>query len=609
MTEESHDTLTDLLVQWEGAWERGENVSAERLCDEHPELLEPLRRQIERLKKMRWMSQTGDAGETDQSSPDPWIGRTLADRFTVESLLGSGGFGRIYRALDGELQRHVALKIARTDRVRSTDDLLHEARRAAKLRHPGIVTVHDVGRHDGTVFLVGDLVEGRSLADVIAEDIPSPGQAARWIADVADALQIAHDHEIVHRNIKPSNVLLDPRGKALVTDFGIAATVEQIHQGESPRAGTLTYMAPEQLVGESALIGPRTDIFSLGVVLYELLTGDHPFTAETEAGWRQNILLRTPSPPRAIRPDVPGSLSAICVRCLAKHPSERWDSAAALADALRSAPEKSPPVRRRWWLLGAPALLLFLGLPPVLWMGTAALLRESHESSSADLAGQLDDPQSVSEGLFFDGKHRIITPLKRTLPLTMEAWVRPRRQQEAAYFIGSDRIGEYGLSMGTSNSIFIAEWVRGTVASRTIVPVGRWSHVAAVFGTAETRLYVDGQLVGTGPPSAPGRDAPFVIGGIGYDSRLHQFDGEIRSVRISEGERFTDAFTPDTSFEPDAASSGRRTLLIYDERSSDGDVVRDLSGSGHDGRWEASRPADAPLEPVSQPLAVSGSVG
>lgn len=599
------DKLADLLLKWEEAWEQGDDLPADQLCADHPNLVEPLRQRIDRLKQMQWMSRDdGEEPESERSQRDPLLGQILAERYTIESLVGIGGFGRVYRAFDDELQRHVALKIARADRLRPTDDLLHEARRAAKLRHSGIVAVHDVGRHDGSVFIVSDLIEGRSLAEVISEEKPPSRQAAEWIAECADALQTAHDQGFVHRDIKPSNILIDHQGRALVTDFGIAATTEQIHQGETPSLGTLAYMAPEQFSGETTLVGPKTDIFALGVVLYELLTGTHPFAARTEAGWRQNILLRIPPLPTSICPDIPDTLASIAVRCLAKHPAERFESAAELAETLRIRPAAARQQFSSTWLIALPCLLLLVGLPYF------ALIFLNHGGASDPLLKQnsvdrnlSDMPRTVkrstSVGLHFDGEHRIVTPVEKSLPLTIEAWVRPRQQQTIAYFVGSDILGEWGMSIGTFNSIFTAQRIRGSIVSKAVVPVGQWTHVATVFGENQTRLYVNGKHVESGPPSKLGRNAPFVIGGIGYDNRLYQFVGDIRAVRISQSERFTKEFVPDDAFEPDPPQSATKSILIYDRRSiegkpSDDEFVRDLSGHGNHGRWELSRPSDPP---------------
>lgn len=602
MTDE--EKLSNLLLKWEEAWEQGEEISAKHLCVECPNLIEPLNQKINRLKKMAWMSKDEEP-DGEHPRKDSMIGQTLTSRYTIESLIGMGGFGRVYQAFDNELQRHVALKVARAERIGVTDSLLQEARRAAKLRHPSIVSVHDVGRHEGSFFIVSDLIEGRSLAGVIERGRPSPQQAAEWIAEISDALQVAHDQGFVHRDIKPSNILIDPQGRALVTDFGISATTDEIDQGHVLNFGTLAYSAPEQLAEETTLTGPVTDLFALGVVFYQLLTGRHPFAAEKATELRQNILLRTPKSPSSISHDVPVTLSNVCLRCLAKHPLERFQSAAQLAESLRTVPKTTRP-HSKIWLIAVPCALLIAALP---------YLRRSDDpklSSTSETTAHTSPSTSnaiipVSEGFIFDGEHRIVTPVQKSLPLTIEAWVRPRQQQATAYFVGSDIQGEFGMSIGTMNSIFVAQRIRGALSTRTIVPVGQWTHLATVFSETETRLYANGKHVETGAASQLGRNAPFVIGGVGFNNRLYQFVGDIRAVRISKGERFQKEFDPDSTFEPDSPSSSGGAILIYDKRSESRDVVRDLSGLGHNGRWEVSRPTDPPPSLTAEAFVFDGT--
>ncbi len=371
------EKLAELLIRWEEAWEQGDDVSAEELCAECPDLIEPLRRQIDVLKKMAWMKQDDSDLPEKPLAPDPLISKTLDGRYRIDAFLAEGGFGRVYRGYDPELDRFVAVKVAKASgegTPERDDALLHEARRVAKLRHPGIVPIHDVGRHDGLWFFVSDLIEGQNLADRIAKQKPSPTEAARLVAEIADALHFAHQQGFVHRDIKPRNIVLDDQGKPQITDFGIAVTTEEIADRRLPRSGTLPYMAPEQLTGEVQLIGPRTDIYALGVVLFELLTGRLPYQARTPTAVREQILLRAPVPPRSIDSEIPTQLEAICLRCLAKHPADRFPSAAELAEALRS----RPTFRFRGWLLMTAGLAVVV--IAVLIVAGRFLPNVSHES-------------------------------------------------------------------------------------------------------------------------------------------------------------------------------------------------------------------------------------
>jgi len=177
-------------------------------------------------------------------------------------------------------------------------------------------------------------------------------EATHLVAQVADALHYAHEHGFVHRDIKPSNILLDNQGRPLITDFGIAVTTEEVNDRRIPRSGTLPYMAPEQVAGEVQLIGPRTDVYALGVVLFELLTGRVPYQGRTPTAMKEQILFRPPVAPRTIDGKIPPDLEAICLRCLAKHPADRFGSAAELAEALRTRPK----FRVRWRLMVASVL-------------------------------------------------------------------------------------------------------------------------------------------------------------------------------------------------------------------------------------------------------------
>lgn len=347
------DKLAELLLRWEEAWDHGEEVPAEQLCAGCPDLVEPLRRQIDILKKMAWMK--GDSDDSDSgtrpAAPDPLISKTLGGRYRIDAFLAEGGFGRVYRGFDPELDRPVAVKVAKAASVTSPD-LLQEARRVAKLRHPGIVPIHDVGHDDGVWFFVSDLMEGQTLANLGRK--PTPAEAANLVAQVADALHYAHEQGFVHRDIKPSNILLDAQGRPQITDFGIAVTTEEIADRSIPRSGTLPYMAPEQVAGEVQLIGPRTDVYALGVVLYELLAGRGPYQGRTPIALKEQILFRSPIAPRTIEAKIPPDLEAICLRCLAKHPADRFGSAAELGEALRNRPK----FRVRWRLIAAAVLVI-----------------------------------------------------------------------------------------------------------------------------------------------------------------------------------------------------------------------------------------------------------
>ena len=259
-------------------------------------------------------------------------------RYRLECLLGSGSFGEVWSGFDPELNRPVAVKRLRTDRVLRTGTnaaFLEEGRKLAQLKQPGIVTVYDVGCQDGEYYIVSELMTGGTLGDRLAKSDLSHGEACRIALELATALKHVHHCGIMHRDIKPENVLLDEAGRPKLADFGLAVTeVEQL--SEHPSAlGTLAYMSPEQARGESHLVDCRTDIYSLGILLYRMLTGRTPFVAQTYDQWREQILHREPRPPRSIDNSIPPRLEEICLRCLNKRVTDRYTTAADLATDLK----------------------------------------------------------------------------------------------------------------------------------------------------------------------------------------------------------------------------------------------------------------------------------
>jgi serine/threonine protein kinase len=253
--------------------------------------------------------------------------------YEVESVVGLGGIGIMYRARQLRLDRPVALKLVESDLARDPvvrERLRREARTVAALDHPNVVPLYEAGEQDGTVFIVTRWIEGTELGTLIHDEGPmEPTRAARTAAQIADALEVAHEQGVIHRDVKPSNVIVTGEGHVYLTDFGLAKRVETAPglTGADQMLGTVDYVAPELIEGSEP--DARSDIYSLGCVLYEMLTGAAPF-ADQRGGmakmWAQ--VNAEPAPLRERRPDVPPALGSVVTRAIAKAPADRPTAAA-----------------------------------------------------------------------------------------------------------------------------------------------------------------------------------------------------------------------------------------------------------------------------------------
>ena len=247
----------------------------------------------------------------------------------MEAFLGRGGMGIVYKARHLRLNRFVALKMLITGAYagpRERARFQREAEAVAGLRHANIVQVYDVGDHEGWPYFTMELLEGGSLAQAVAGTPQPARQAAAILATLAEAVQVAHQGGIVHRDLKPANILLAADGTPKIADFGLAR-----HFDGGPaltlsgaRIGTPSYMAPEQLIGKAGTIGPAADIYALGALLYEMLTGRPPFRGETASETERQAIHDEPVPPWRLNPKVPRDLETICLKCLHKDPQRRY---------------------------------------------------------------------------------------------------------------------------------------------------------------------------------------------------------------------------------------------------------------------------------------------
>src|SRR5213592_709682 len=263
------------------------------------------------------------------TTSDTLIDRLFDGRYLITRKLGAGGMANVYLAEDQELGRRVAIKIL-NDRHAADDSFVErfrrEAKNAAGLSHPNIVSVYDRGTAEGTYYIAMEYLDGRSLKELIVSRGPAPVTVSvEYARQILQALRFAHRHGIVHRDIKPHNVLVDAEGRVKVTDFGIArAGASQMTEAGSI-VGTAQYLSPEQARGTD--VDQRSDLYSLGIVLYELLTGTLPFTGDTPVEIAMKHLSTIPEAPSAKRADVPRDLDLIVTRALAKDPDDRYQSA------------------------------------------------------------------------------------------------------------------------------------------------------------------------------------------------------------------------------------------------------------------------------------------
>jgi serine/threonine-protein kinase len=406
-TADRDERLAALIDRFAAEARAGHAPDVEAAVRDHPDLADELRElwfvgQVAQLVRGVPLSATLPHPDGLHPSPDdgadrPSLPREFGD-FELLSELGRGGMGVVYKARQKSLDRVVALKMVREAHLASAADRARfqaEAEAAARLHHPNIVTVHEVGSVDGQAFFCMEYVEGRTLAQRVTADGPLPGrEAARLVATIARAVHHAHTQGVVHRDLKPSNVLLSGTGnrepgadsgssvpgsrfpvpEPKVTDFGLAKRTDRAESLTRTGAavGTPSYMAPEQAVGRKD-VTPAADVYSLGAVLYELLTGRPPFRAATQAGTLLLVLEQEPVPPRDLNPGVPRDLEMVCLKCLQKPPELRYRTAADLAADLEA------------FLAGEPMTVE----PGSLGSFVSRLMRETHHAAVLENWGLL----------------------------------------------------------------------------------------------------------------------------------------------------------------------------------------------------------------------------
>lgn len=388
-------------------------------------------------------------GQTADDTVSLDSGQGRIGPYVLMGELGRGGMGVVFRARQPGLGREVALKVLRLGPLSDREQVQQfrrEASAAALLRHPNIVAIHDVGEADGHVYFSMDLVEGRTLGAAVADGPMDPERAVRILVTVTTAVAAAHARGVVHRDLKPDNILLDGSDEPFVTDFGLATaggggmTAVTL---EGRVFGSPAYMAPEQADPRRGPVGPPADIHALGAILYHLITGRPPFSAATVAGTLGLVAEADPVSPRRLNPNVSRDLETLCLRCLEKEPARRYASAAALKSDLKSLLERSPiaarprslPSRVWLWARRKPALGGLLVLTIALaGLATWAVLRERHvrelnlRSADLRLASTALDEGDLGRARELLEAHRVRAPDFSWRMLECMAAGNPRRE-------------------------------------------------------------------------------------------------------------------------------------------------------------------------------------
>jgi serine/threonine protein kinase len=465
--------LLDLVVRFEEERQAGHSISAEQLCRDCPELLSALRERlqalgaVDRVLDTRHADMVTTAGPNDpnktrildaeQSAAAHRVGGDYAAAipgYEILGELGRGGMGVVYKARQLGLKRLVALKMLLAGPQASPSERARfkaEVEAIARVQHPNLVQIFEVGEHEGRPFFAMEYVDGGNLQDKIAAQPQPPARAAELVEVLARAIHVAHQRGVIHRDLKPANILLqrdegrgtrdaEPTGSASplaprpsplipkITDFGLAKRLD-VSGGPTLTQhvlGTPSYMAPEQATGQSRNVGPTTDVYALGAILYQLLTGRPPFQGETALGIICQVTTDDPVPPRRLQPGVSTDLETICLKCLEKSPRQRYASAAALADDLHrflaGEPIQARPIS--WWrraakwarrrpavagLLAVSGLALLLLLAGGMWF-TQRLATELHKTEVAERNLEEALAHQVAAGLDSDLRQLEMVP-------------------------------------------------------------------------------------------------------------------------------------------------------------------------------------------------------
>ena len=329
----SDSQLEELVDRWEDARRAGREIPLDELCRDAPHLLPEVRAYISDLEfvdarfgNSNSHSKPNNTGSIVPCPLDETAAPEVVGRYVLRERIGSGGHAHVFKAIDPQLERDVAVKFPQGSVTAGRDPCARfrsEARRLARLKHPGIVQVHDAGEEAGMPYIVTDLIDGSSFDKYARNNRLNIQQCVTIVKKVAEALQAAHSRGIIHRDIKGSNIFVDSEGTPHVGDFGIAISSDTDRDSINPASCTVAHAAPEQNVCSRIPLSHTTDVFGLGVVLYKLLTDHLPFGEQGVFGLL-NETGQMPQRPGAIKPNVPAVLDRVCLRALAWDPKDRF---------------------------------------------------------------------------------------------------------------------------------------------------------------------------------------------------------------------------------------------------------------------------------------------
>ena len=478
-TPDEHEQQLDAIIAaYYRAVEAGANVDQKEFISQHPEF----QRELSEFFASLGMFPTSAPESCADPALEPTLTSVVAGRdksatgfvvryfgeYEILEELGAGGMGVVYKARQSKLKRIVAIKMIRSGELASSQDVQRfeaEAKAAARLSHPGIVSLHEVGIHHGHHFYTMDYVEGGSLSQLHRDKPIESRRAATLVRGLAESMSYAHEQGIVHRDLKPANILLTTEGTPRITDFGLAKRMRTEEESYAPTMtesgqilGTAGYMSPEQAAGKSQLVGPPADIYSLGAVLYALLTSRAPFVGETPSQTILQVLHNEPVSPRALNADVPRDLETICLKCLQKEPHKRYGTAKGLADDLtlylEGKPVRARPVssvERGWRWCRRNVVLTALMVMIMLVAFCSPLLLLHHLMTLVD---GVQDARGAMQPKMIDELHRYPDPLvKRVLVHRFHNESDLHRKRSIAYALASFGVVETEFLVSQIDSI------------------------------------------------------------------------------------------------------------------------------------------------------------